>query len=419
MKIKTLTTACGAPLYVVEMPHLQSVISGVLVKVGTRDEYWPQEAGLAHAFEHMVFRGNARFSDSRSLSSAIENLGGHLNAYTNKEQTFFYNRLPKNQFREAFPHLASLIDTPLFPESAIPLEMQTVLEEIKQYNDDPEAVVGLVAEELLFGPNHLARNVLGTSEAVSNFNDNDFQHWREELYHPYRFCFFVVGNVRADEMLESVNASFGGYPHGKLIFRHHADLVTLSENQSPQQTLKIVHRDVEQLKVCLLAKVPVSFNSESVALGFYAKMISSGMSSPLFQEVREKRGLCYSVGASKYSYSSDGVFSISIGTSPEKFSQALETIFAVIAENAANKDLFEKTKEKVYGITSIHYDDPFNILNKIVEEAIVLGAPETVEKSLEKIHNISLDRVKEAVEKYLQRDRFVTAIVAPRGFKLS
>src|SRR3989344_1355732 len=205
MNLRELTTRCGIKLYVVEMPNVQSVACGVLVHAGTCDENWPKEAGLAHAFEHMVFRGTSEFPTSKELTGYLERIGGYVNAWTWKEMTFYFNAVPKHRVDRSINYLYELLVAPQFRSEFISTEMSNIVEEIKRANDDPSGLVGDIADEVLYGEHPLAKRTLGTIEAVKSFTHDDFVRWHDAYYHSTNLVFLVVGNISAEEALRLID----------------------------------------------------------------------------------------------------------------------------------------------------------------------------------------------------------------------
>ncbi len=410
LKAVKLLTDCGAPLFVVEMPNANSVATGVLVTAGTRDEVWPRQAGLAHAFEHMVFRGNKKFPNSKAVSGYLERVGGKVNAWTNQEMTFYHNVVPANHFEKAVDYLHSLLTTPIFTPEDIRLEMQNVIEEIKRLNDNPMSLALDTSEMTAYGDHPLANHTLGTAEAVSSFTQNDFMNWLETLYHAGNFAFLAVGKVSPDEALKMFNAYFiEATSRSKNVRLRITSCATLRKTV-------LIEKDVEQANVALAAPVAGASHGSTKALSVFEAMLDGGMSFPLFQEVREKRGLCYAVLAGLSPASDAGVFQIYVGTSPEKVKLALKTIFEVVEANRANQKLFEEAKELLKGRIALKHEAPANMLYKLVCDIGLEGEPKLIQETLAEIESITLREVTEAVDKYLKPEKFVQVFVAPKGF---
>lgn len=405
-----LTTNCGAPLFVVEMPNANSVATGVLVNAGTRDEIWPGQAGLAHAFEHMVFRGNAKFPTSQAVAGYLEKVGGKVNAWTNQEMTFFYNVVPANHFEKAADYLHELLATPTCGPRDIELEMQNIVEEIKRFNDTPMALALDTSESLAYGDHPLANHTLGTAETVSAFNHDHFVQWQKKFYNPGNFSFLVVGRISPDEALKAFNAYFLE-PSGIRNLRQPISSWSLKEKSA------VLEKDINQANVALAAPIASASHRSTKALALFQAMLNGGMSFPLFQEVREKRGLCYHVAVYVSAATDAGVFQFFVGTSPEKVGLALKTIFEVTGANRANEKLFEEAKELLKGRIALSNEAPAAMLSKLAYDIALEGRPKLVQETLEEIEGITLKEVTDAVDQYLGQENFVRVFVAPKGFR--
>jgi len=402
-----LETACGAPLYFVEMPQTKSVAIGILVHAGTRNEEWPREAGLAHAFEHIVFQGTKLFPTSKALTNRIESVGGRINAWTGKEHTFFYDIMPADNFGRGIGVLHQMLTASLFKLERIAVEMKNIVEEIKRAEDNPRQFVVMLANEALYNNHSLGKRTLGTVEAVTSFTQEDFIFYRNRFYHPANYTFIVAGNVRKDVVLQTINTLFVN-----LLIKEQGDFEPRTESSPNRRKLVVVNKDIKQMNICLNAL----FRLDSVnALDLFSSMISGGMSFPLFQEVRDKLGLCYEIGAGVSRWSDWGNFTIYVGTDANRWKLALDKIFEVIEKSFNNERLFKKSKKALIGsLKTGGYESPPQLLSKMVEDIISEGRPKTLEETIQEIQGITLAEVAFAVRTYLRPDMFTRAFVAPK-----
>lgn len=412
MEIKKLETACGAPLYVAEMPHAKSIATGVLVQVGTRDEKWPDEAGLAHAFEHMVFKGTEKFPNSKSLSSHIEDVGGTINAWTWKETTFFFNHVPVGFFDRAITVLHQMLTAPLFNPRRVSAEMKNIIEEIKRRDDEPRTLIQDLAMQAVFGTHPYAYDTLGHARSLVAFTSNDFQRFKEQFYHPGNFIFLVTGNVTSAQALETINRLCWGSAR-------------VANNRQPAicgvggVKLKIVFKDIAQANICLVTLVGGSKERSTLVLDLFATMLDGGMSFPLFQKVRGKLGLCYQVGASVSSLSDGGFFIIYVGTDVQRWQTTVDAILSVVVESAKNYRLFLRAKKSTLGhLATGGYETPLALLRKSAMDLSTLGRPESIEENMAAIKSISYKEVQEAVARYIIPEKFSKIFVVPKGFSM-
>jgi predicted Zn-dependent peptidase len=420
MEFVKLETACGRPLHVYEMPHAHGVANGILVDVGTRDEDWQRnsigiekEAGLAHAFEHMVFQGNREFPTSVDITAYLEGVGGDCNAWTDKETTVFYNMVPAKNRDRSLKSLYNMVSTPLLREENIVTEMQNVIQEINRYKDNPATYVDMIlVDETIYGDHPLAKCGLGTPEAVAAFTRDDFLRYHERFYHPGNYTFLAAGNVNADLVRESWDKLFAD--NGNKTPNLRASINSIRR----EERVKVIRKEIDQVHICLGAPIGAANERSTKALKLFTNMIGGGMSFPLFQEVRDKRGLCYHVNAETTPRSDLGRFNIYVGTDPKRWREAVKVIFEVVQSNMQNETLFQKAKRMLIGKAALTFDSPARILEQAAQDISFEGTPLSPKEIIEQIESIGLQEVTQAAEKYLSPENFVQAFIAPKDFEL-
>lgn len=412
MRFETAITKQGVPLYVLPMPHVQSVATGVFVWAGTRDEKWPDEAGIAHALEHMVHQGNERCPDSKTISGEIESCGGGLNAFTCQEITFYHRVVPDHAFGTAVASLASQLATPLFRPADVEKEMKNVVQEIRMYHDNPSTFCGLRFESDVFGEHPLGKHTLGTEESVQGLRQADFERFWSAWYHPKNYVFFAVGNTT----LAEAEAKFNEADFGTSRLPAATKNVRARESGVPQSVRRMYARKIQQAHVSLGVLVGASDDPDTKALDLFTTMLGAGLSFPLFQEVRDKRGLCYTVRAGLTPWTDCGEFSIYLGTDPQRVREAVECIHAVIRASAADEALFEKAREFSLGRNAITFVDPQAILRHAALGTLFEGMPKSPAEVQEEIKSQTFDGVRKAVDKYLlDEGRYTYVCVGPEG----
>jgi len=411
MDFKKVTTAQGVPLYCMEMPWAKSVATGVLVKAGTRDEIWPKEAGIAHALEHMLFQGNEEFPDSKSISGLLEDVGGYPNAWTWKEMTFYYNLLPADKVERGIRVLGQMIRKSLLREENIKTEMQNIIQEIKRANDNHKSYLGRKADEIIYNGHVIGRDTLGTEDAVANFKSDDFREFTRRFYSPENFTFIVVGNVNTQEIKDLFESNFSE-PTGILRNNRSAFSANLSSDK-----LFIIPRKVEQCQLIMGTLICDTKDCNYWPLNLFATMIDGGMSFPLFQEVRDKRGLAYEVSADCSFWSDAGDFSIYIGTDPARKDEAIRAALDVVRDNKSSKKLLERARELMLGRMALAQESSNNILQAAAYQLGKLGDITSYDKKIELIKSVTIAQVEGVVEKYLSEDKMVTVMLMPEEKK--
>lgn len=406
MNFEKLTSESGMPIYYYKMPFIKSVTMGILVKVGTRDEIWPEEAGIAHALEHMVFRGTEDFSTGKELSAYIEDVGGQINAWTDEEMTFFWNKLPFDKLERGIHCLSQMMRKSLFRQGDVQQEMKAVIQETKRANDDPEQYLWIKAEEIIYNGHPLGRNILGIEESVNSFNSANFIHFVRKFYHPANLRFIIVGNFNIEQVRD-------------LIEKYFPEKAIESSNQRkkikaklPKEKLFVETRQIEQCHLMISTSVCKYKSPDIWPLSLFRTMISGGMSSPLFQEVREKRGLAYEVWANCNFKSDIGDFIIYIGTDRKDKDEAIKVALKVMEESKTVK-LLKKAKEMSMGKLALLYENPSSILRAATREIGTADKIISFEEKTQKINEVTIDQIEEVCEKYLLEERLITVMLMP------
>lgn len=415
LNFEKLVTKTGAPLYVMPMPHANTVAAGALVRIGTRDEDWPKEAGLAHALEHMVYLGGTKeFPTSKELTGYIEEVGGYSNAWTTKEATFFYAQIPSQHKERAVHILGETLTNSIFPAEKIRTEMKNIVEEIRRSNDDADHFLYDLAMKFLYGDHPLGRKTLGTIESVSSFTQTDFERFKKRYYHPGNYAFVCAGDITSKEALRLFERYFpetesvAQAPHKR----------TNQSMQDPGTRMYAYKKQLDQVHLVLVAPIGKREDRASEALEIYRSMIDGGASFPLFQEVRDKRGLCYDIGAEVDKNSDIGNFAIGIGTDPVRYAEAIRESLAVVQANKSDEQLLRRAQDLILGRLALRYESTGNIINIAANDILDNDAPFGYEQLAERIKNITIQDITEAVDAYLKPEQFRTVLLIPESLDI-
>jgi predicted Zn-dependent peptidase len=403
----------GAPLYVMHMPHAHSVAAGIFVKGGTRDEIWPKEAGLAHALEHMSFQGTKNFPTSKDLSAYLEEIGGDHNAWTSSEGTFYHNRVPVSHKDRGFRVLAEMLREPLIPQDKIRIEMKNIIEEIRRANDDPDQFLGLLDQGFVYGSHPLGKNTLGTIESVSGFTQDNFLEFRRRYYRVHNYVFLVAGNITVEEAKQAFEEFFSSDKDEQSINVYEpAPLGTVLER-------KLVHKkDLEQVHICLSAPLGKGLEKTTRSIGTFSTMLSGGMSFPLFQEVRDKRGLCYEIHANVSRDSDVGEFSIVIGTDPKRYQEAVDVSLSLISQCKNDGALLKKAKDLVLGNLAMRFENTGGIIQTASHSTMINGYPKGYDELVQDINEITVQDVSSAVDQYLKPENIRQVLLVPKDLEV-
>lgn len=406
-------TKSGVPLYILPMPQANSVASGALVRVGSRDEKWPKEAGLAHAFEHMFGQGSKKFPSKKFLSEYVEEVGGRRNAFTGKELTFFHNQVPFSEFERSVNLLSEQIQYSLIPEEKISSEVNVVIEELKRADDMPERVLSDFTYEHVYNNHPLSHRVLGTKESLLKFKKGDFINFINHHYYFGNYTFIVAGCIDPEKAVKMFNAYF------TLIATSGEDNKKVSKEEllTVPKSKIIRAAKFNQVHINLVAPVVGAAIEDKTSLSLLASMIGMGMSSPLYEEIRNKRGLCYVVRAQYYPGTDAGLFSIYMATSPEKHEEAIDATFSVIKNTIENKSRLEATKRMVLGRLALDFENPSEIIRRAAYDTIFLGKPQGYEETNCAIKNISILDISSVTKKYSVSERLIPVILFPESLQ--
>jgi predicted Zn-dependent peptidase len=401
-----LETISGIPIWFLHLPYAESVFTGVMVRIGSRDEK-PEEAGMSHATEHMMFQGTKKFANSKALAKYIELVGGYDNANTSEERTFYYNRFPAKEAERGFVALSEMMRFAKFPPKKIKSEMKNIVEELRMYKDNPDHHVFELFQENVYGAHPLGKLVIGTKKSVLGFKQENFLDFVSRYYNPANFTIIVVGNISHEKVLELSNKYFpSDFVAGKKNIQIDIDYA------KPLNRELVVTKDVKQSHVILGCTTTKAINRDYLILNMFKNMISGGMSFPLFQEVRDKKGLCYRVAAYNEPASDLGCFFIYVGTS--QVDKAMKAILDVIQKSKNSEFLLKCAKKLWLGRMALRSKDDDSILENEAETILYYGKPRTNEELIERINSVTIEDVVTVVDKYLTLDRMVMTMIVPK-----
>jgi predicted Zn-dependent peptidase len=404
--IRTSTLSSGIRLVTEQMPDVRSVCVGVWVGTGSRDET-PEQAGISHFLEHLLFKGTDSRS-ARDIAEAVDAVGGDMNAYTTKEYTTFYLRTLAEHLELPLDILADILHEPAFRPDEVDAERQVILEEVLMHLDEPADVVQERFSESMFPGHPLGREVLGDPGRVKAVTVDEIRSFFEEHYLPGNMVVSAAGDVDHDEIAGAIEQRFtkrGGRPPARL------------EPQAPPHPLAVETRDSEQAHLVLGVRAPKRRSPERYSLAALNHILGGGLSSRLFQEVREARGLAYSIGSERVAYEDAGTLSVSVGTAPERVPEVMglleRELDAMRADGVTEREL-EVAKGHLRADLLLSLEDSGSRMSRIGASLLLHGEVLSVDTVLERIDAITIDSVKELAARVLGGER-VLAAVGPFG----
>ncbi len=403
------TLANGLRIVTTPLPHTQAVSTSIFVGVGSRSE--PSRLnGITHFLEHMVFKGTKRRPDAMIVASAIEGAGGTLNAYTNKEFTCYWNIVPYTRFEEAFDVAGDMLLHSLLDQGEIDRERTVVQQELKRNHDNPGSWAGRLIGQSVYGDQPCGRDVGGTVDLVQEMQRPDFVDHIGEWYLPSNIVVSVAGNVTHERVVELATPVFEEMTDGVL-----PEVEPYKPAVRGERVL-VDSRDIDQCSMFLGMPIFGRHDPDRYPIRLLNDVLGAGMSSRLFREVRERRGLAYSVG-SGYGYLADaGVFNISAGVNRDKVAETI-TVCLEEAERMASdlitEDELRKAKDHTIGRFRLGLETAHSLGQRNGEQLLTRGEIESIDEYVDRIEAISRDEICRVAQRVIDRKNCHCSVVGP------
>lgn len=330
MEIRQTTLKNGLRIITAERPEIETVSLGIWVHTGSAAET-EEDNGISHFIEHMVFKGTKKRT-SLQISEDIENVGGATNAYTSRHFTCFYAKMLKDDAELAADVICDFITSPTFDEKEMVKEKEVVVQEIKQSNDAPDDLVFDYFQEAAFPNQASGRTILGPAEYVRGFTAERMRHYMQTHYAADNMVVAAVGKIKHDDFVKMIEQRMNNIPQ-------HTDFV--EDKQKYYGGYKTECKDIEQTHIVLGFKGTSYKDKDYYKYSVLSTIFGGGMSSRLFQEIREKRGLVYTISSFHQAMKNDGVFGIYAGTTPKELHELLPVVADEI-KKIMNEPVLEK-----------------------------------------------------------------------------
>lgn len=395
----------GIRLVTEQMPEVASVSVGVWVGTGARDETDPQ-SGISHFLEHLLFKGTPART-AREIAEAVDAVGGDMNAYTTKEYTTFYVRLLAEHLGLGLDLLCDILTDPALRPDEVDAERQVIMEEVLMHLDEPADVVQERFAEALFPDHPLGREVLGLPEVIRNVTVGEIRSFFDHHYLPGNMVVAAAGNLDHDEVAAALEGRFAGRVGGEPPAR-----------VAPASGVvgRVVQADeTEQAHLVYGVRAPARRSPDRYCLAVLNHVLGGGLSSRLFQEVREQRGLAYSIGSDRVAYEDAGALAVSVGTSPEHAHEVLSLIereFDDLAANGITGRELEVAKGHLRADLLLSLEDSGARMSRIGASLLLHDTVPEIDEVLGKIDAVTLDQAAEVAGRVLGGER-VLAVVGP------
>ena len=405
MSVKLHTLSNGFQIVTENMPGFQSASLGIWIKAGGRHER-AEENGIAHFLEHMAFKGTKSRS-ALQIAEMIEDVGGYINAYTSREVTAYYTRVLKEDVALSINLLFDILQNSLFEEKEIEVERGVILQEIGQSLDTPDDVIFDWLQDISYPDQALGRTILGPSERVKNFSRANLIDFIAQHYHPERMILSAAGGIDHDEIIRLAEASFGTLP-----------MRAAPENFGKAKFVGGEFRkekSLEQAHVALAFESPSYRDDDIYTAQIYSVALGGGMSSRLFQEIREKRGLCYTIFAQAGAFSDTGMITIYAGTSEAQVPDLMALTFDELrraAEDMSSNEL-ERARAQMKAGMLMGLESASNRAERLARQVQVWGYVPELEETVAKIENVTLDRLRSFSEHIASKAPAALALYGP------
>ena len=407
------TLSNGLRIVTSEMSHTRSVSINIYIGVGSRYET-PEQAGISHFIEHMVFKGTERRPTPFEISSTIEGTGGVINAGTEHELTVYWVKVAQTHFEESLDLLMDMLRNSLYEQEGIEKERMVVIEELSMINDYPGYKADALIDEMLWPEHPLGRDIGGTKESVTAISREMMLDYMARYYTPSNIVISVAGSVSHEDVVQQVETLCDGWPtfdpEGWSPFTH-----VQSEAQ-----LSLEYRKTEQAHLCFAFPGVSLQHADRYALDILSVILGEGMSSRLFVEVREKEGLAYDVHSGVTHFQDCGAFVVTAGVDPSRVYSAVEKILAQVSglRDAVPEDELEKAKRLISGRLLLRMEDTRAVSGWIGNQEMLLGRILNLEDVVERVNSVTTEELRRVAGDILVADKLNMAVVGPCRGKL-
>ncbi len=392
------------------MNETESVTVNFFVGAGGRYENLKTEYGASHFLEHLLFKGTHKRPTAKQISEEIDSVGGYLNAFTAEDHTSYYIKLPKKYFGLAFNILADIITDPLLEQVEIDRERNVILEEMKVYKDDPARYVYDFVGDLLWPSDALRTNVIGNEHIISTMQRQTIANYFKALYTMDNIVVSVAGNI-SHKMVVEMATQLLSYTH----LKSNRTWAPVKGDLSKKRYY-IEHQDTNQTHLVVAGRAPRIDAEDEAAMKLLSTILGSGMSSRLFLNVRETKGLAYTVYMSYSNFVDSGKFEIYAGVNNDKVGQALSAIheeLQKIQHNKVSLRELNKAKEQVRGRYIMGQEGNAAVADMQGTQLVLTNKVDNLDSTLAKLDRVSPDDILTVAQNYLYKDLVRLAILGP------
>jgi len=402
----------GLRVITIPMPSLESVTVSVWMKTGSRNEN-SKNNGISHFLEHMFFKGTTNRPTAKQIAEEIDSIGGIQNAGTSKEYTEYYIKCRADKIKIAFDLLSDMTLNSLLDHKEIEREKGTIIEEIRMYEDTPMISIGEVFESLIYSGHTLGMDIAGTEKTVGGMKRNDFISYQKNFYNPENMIITVAGGVTEKESLELANKYFS-----KLVKKDSTILNNTFVNTQNTPKIKLHNKKKEQTHVILGFIADGKNYKGKYAQTILSAILGGGMSSRMFTEVRERRGLAYSIRTSMDRYTDIGYMGTYAGLDTKRAEEAVKVMLeehykTINGKSSITEQELNKSKEFLKGHLALALEDTSDVSSFFGDQELFSQKVLTPEEVFKKIDKVTMDEVNFEAKRLFVLERLNLAIIGP------
>lgn len=397
----------GIRLITDRVAHAKSISMGIWVNAGSRDED-ERDRGIFHLIEHMIFKGTKSRS-AMQIAKDLDAIGGFSNAFTSKEQTCFYARVLDRHLQFVIDLLSDIFINSVFAERDLELEKSVVLQEIHMMEDSPDEYVQVLFDQAFWGGDPLGKPILGTKDTVTRITRDDIVRYVSRFYSPTRVAIAAAGNVDHDLLVASFKPLFEALPPQQSPFPSRS-------TPSSKPSISSHSKELEQVHMCLGARAASLSARERFAEALFNTLLGGNMSSRLFQEIREKKGLAYAVYSGLSGYIDTGMMKVYVAMDKEQTNKALEIIVQII-KGVQKGDLddgdLNRAKEYLTGGILLGTENNDVLMTRLARNEFIFGKYISYRELLAELNKVTLDEVVEASKRIFSPESVSLTVLGP------
>ncbi|MEG6615708.1 pitrilysin family protein [Peptococcaceae bacterium 1198_IL3148] len=387
-----------------EIPHVRSISTGIWVNVGSRDEN-DENSGISHFIEHMMFKGTHKRTP-KQIAEELDAVGGQLNAFTTKEYTCYHTKVLDEHFDLSVDLLSDMLFNSKFSQEDIDREKNVIIEEIKMYEDAPDELVHDIFTKTMWQGHPLGRPIIGTAEIINSVNRDHLIDFYQKHYTPNKMVISVAGNIKHDKVVDKLAPIFG---------RLKAD-DTPRQSKVPKGVSGLACNNKGTEQVHMIIGVPGYHieHKDIYVLQIMNTVLGGGLSSRLFQEIREQRGLVYSVYSYHSSYQDAGILGIYAGLSKENVNQALELVLKEIkdiARNGITPEELKRVKDQLKGGLLLSLENVNSRMSRLGKSELYMGKVLHPNEIVERVYKVTNEDIQRVAGDLFKGDQFTMAAI--------